>query len=156
MFLRSKVEIGIPPDAVWPFISDPGALRKWNGGIRAIVPISTGAWAAGSRWRVRYQFQGRENNYLAEVLEFEKPARLVIHLTGGDMPVKGYMQEIYELSPSEKGTLLKCSISLFGAGLNFLSGWAAFLSHHIFRRRHKRYLLTLKGLAESESPARTL
>lgn len=149
MVLRDRVEIKIPPEAVWSFISDPGQLQKWNGGIRAIIPISTGAWTAGSRWRVRYEFHGRESNYLAQALEFEKPTRLVIHLTGGDMPVNGYMQEIYELSPSEKGTVLRCNIALSGSGMHFLSGWAKFLSHHIFRPRRKRYLLKLKELAES-------
>jgi uncharacterized protein YndB with AHSA1/START domain len=146
--LRDRVEIKNTPEAVWSFISDPGLLRKWNGGIRAIVPVSAGVWTAGSRWRVRYEFHGRENNYLAEALEFEKPARLVIHLTGGDMPVNGYMQEIYELSPSEKGTALKCSIELSGSGIYFLAGWVRFLAYHIFRPRSKRYLLKLKELAE--------
>jgi uncharacterized protein YndB with AHSA1/START domain len=148
--LRDKVEIRIPPEAVWSVISDPGLLRQWNGGIRAIVPISAGEWTAGSRWRMRYEFHGRESNYLAEALEFERPARLVIHLTGGDMPVNGYIQEIYELSPSEKGTLLRRGIVLSASGIHFLSGWAKFLSHHIFRSRHKRYLLKLKELAESK------
>jgi uncharacterized protein YndB with AHSA1/START domain len=148
MVLRNKVEIKVPPEAVWSCISDPEELRKWNGGIRAIVPVSAGEWTAGSRWRVRYEFYGRESNYLAEALEFEKPVRFVIHLTGGDMPLNGYMQEIYELSPSEKGTLLRCSISLSGAGIHFLTGWIKFLVHHLFRPRHKRYLLKLKELAE--------
>ena len=149
MILRDKVEIKSPPERVWSYISNPGKVREWNQGIRAIVPISAGEWTAGSRWRVRFEFRGRESNYLAEALEFEKPMRLVVHLTGGDMPVNGYMQEIYELSPSEKGTMLRYNIALSGAGLNFLSSWAKFLSHHLFRPRSKRYLLKLKELAES-------
>jgi len=148
MVLRDKVEIKSPPERVWFYISDPGQVRKWNGGIRAIVPISAGEWAAGSRWRVRFEFRGSESNYLAEALEFEKPVRLVVHMTGGDMPVNGYMQEIYELLPSEKGTMLRYNIALSGAGLNFLSACGKFLSHHLFRPRRKRYLLKLKELAE--------
>lgn len=150
MVLRDKVEIKSPPERVWPYISDPGRARKWNGGIRAIVPISAGEWTAGSKWRVRFEFRGRESNYLAEVLEFEKPMRLVVHMTGGDMPVNEYMQEIYELAPSEKGTVLRYNISLSGSGLNFLSALANFLSHHLFRPRRKRYLLKLKELAEGD------
>jgi uncharacterized protein YndB with AHSA1/START domain len=149
--LRGRVEIKSPPETVWSYISDPVRLREWNGGIRAIVSVSAGAWTAGSRWRVRYEFNGRENNYLAEALEFEKPLRLVMHLTGGDMPVGGYMQEIYELTPSEKGTTLRYSMVLSGSGINFLSGWAKFLSYHLFRPRQKRYLRTLKELSEGGS-----
>jgi uncharacterized protein YndB with AHSA1/START domain len=148
MVLRDKVEIKSSPERVWSYISDPGQARKWNGGIRAIVPISAGEWTAGSRWRVRFEFHGRESNYLAEALEFEKPLRLVVHLTGGDMPVNGYLQEIYDLSPSEKGTMLRYAIAFSGSGLNLLSAWAKFLSHHLFRPRSKRYLLKLKKLAE--------
>ncbi len=148
MVLRDKIEIKSPPERVWPYISDPAQARKWNGGIRAVVPISTGEWTAGSRWRVRFEFRGRESNYLAEVLEFERPMRLVVHMTGGDMPVNGYMQEIYELSPSESGTMLRYNIALSGAGLNFLSALAKFLSHQLFRLRRKSYLFKLKGLAE--------
>jgi uncharacterized protein YndB with AHSA1/START domain len=148
MILRDKVEIKSSPEATWSLISDPGLLRKWNGGIKAIVPISAAVWTAGSRWRVRCEFFGRESNYLAEALEFERPARLVIHLTGGDMPVNGYMQEIYELSASEKGTVLRYSIALSGSGMHLLSRWAKFFSHHLFRPRSKRYLLRLKELAE--------
>jgi uncharacterized protein YndB with AHSA1/START domain len=144
-----RSHIAAPPEEVWSYISDPEKMRKWHGGIKAIVPLSAGQWTAGSRWRVRYEFRSRESNYLAEVLEFEKPVRLVIHLTGGDMPVKGYMQEIYELSPSEKGTVLRCSIALSGSGIHFLTGWVRFFTHHIFRSRNKRYLLKLKELAES-------
>ena len=51
MVLRDKVEIKSPPERVWSYISDPAQLKKWSGGIRAIVPISAGEWTAGSRWR---------------------------------------------------------------------------------------------------------
>lgn len=148
MVLRDGIEIKGPPERVWSHISDPGELRKWNGGIKAIVPVSAGAWAAGSRWRVRYEFHGRENNYLAEALELERPVRLVIHLTGGDMPVNGYMLESYELTTTQKGTLLTRSFALSGSGMHFFLGWTKFLFHHIFRRRHKRYLLKLKERSE--------
>ena len=62
--------------------------------------------------------------------------------------MSGYMQEIYELSPSEKGTMLRYNIALSGAGLNFLSALAKLLSHNLFRPRRKRYLLKLKELVE--------
>lgn len=129
------------------YISDPGRARKWNCGLRAIIPISAGEWTAGSMWRVRPRVSRHEKQLPGRGLEFEKPMRLVVHMTGGDMPVNGYMQEIYELSPSEKGTMLRFIITLSGPGLNFLSALAKFPSHHLFRPRRKRYLLNLKELA---------
>jgi len=147
--LRDKVEIKSSVEAVWPYISDQVLYRKWNGGARAIVPISAGEWTAGAKWRVRYVFRGRESNYLAEALEFERPARLVIHLTGGNLSRDGYIQEIYELSMSSKGnTVVKQSIVLYKSGVNLLSTALLFLSHNLFRPRRKRYLLRLKELVE--------
>ncbi len=148
MVLRDKIEIKSPPERVWSCISDPGQLREWNGRIRAIVPISAGEWAAGSRWRVRLEFRGRESNYLAEALEFEKPQRLVIHMTGGNMPVSGYIQDIYELLPSRHGTMLRYSIALSGTGMNFLSASVKLILHHLFRPKSRKYLLKLKEMAE--------
>lgn len=150
MIIVFRSDIAAPPEEVWSYISDPEKVRKWHGGIRAIVPVSAGEWTAGSRWRVRYEFRGRESNYLAEVLEFEKPTRLVIHLTGGDMPVNGYLQEVYELSSSTRGTLLKQRIVLYKYRTNFLTGGLIFLSQYLVRPRMKKYLLKLKGLAEGE------
>jgi uncharacterized protein YndB with AHSA1/START domain len=35
-------DIEASPEVVWSYVSDPEKLRKWHGGIRAIVPISAG------------------------------------------------------------------------------------------------------------------
>jgi hypothetical protein len=99
---------------------------------------------------VRYEFRGRENNYLAEVMELERPERFVIHLTGGDMPVDGYMQEIYELSTCAEGTLLKQSTVLYNYGTNVLKGTVILLAQYLLRSRRKKYLLKLKELAEDK------
>jgi uncharacterized protein YndB with AHSA1/START domain len=148
VIIGCKIDIAASPEEVWSYISDPAKVMRWHCGIKAIVPVSKGAWTAGSRWRVRYEFRGRESNYLAEMLEFERPARLVVHLKGGDMPLNGYMQEVYEISTSVNGTVLKQSIVLCRYGANYFAWALAFLSHYLLRWRSRGRLLKLKELVE--------
>ncbi|HSB32205.1 MAG TPA: SRPBCC domain-containing protein [Candidatus Sulfobium mesophilum] len=148
MILALRVEIDASPEVVWSYVSDPEKVREWHGGIKAIVPISAGVWSAGSQLRVRYEFRARESNYLAEVLDFERPLRLVIHLTGGNMPLGGYMQEVYELSASASGTILKQSLILYKYGTSLFKEALIFFLLHLVKSRRKKYLFKLKELAE--------
>lgn len=148
MVLTDKIDIAAPPDRVWTLLSGQDRLREWNFGVRAIVPISSGRWAANSRFRVRYLFEGSEGNFLCEILEFDEPVKIVIHFKGGNLPLGGYVQEIYELSASAKGTLLKRSVVVHRSGRNMFAGMLVFLSHYLLRPR-RVCLLKLKELAES-------
>jgi len=148
MVLTDKIDIAAPPERVWTLLCDQDRFREWNFGVRAIVPISSGRWAANSCFRMRYLFAGSEGNFLCEILEFEEPVKIVIHLKGGNLPLGGYIQEIYELSASTKGTLLKRSVAVHKSGKNFLAGALLFLLHYLSRRR-RTHLVKLRELAES-------
>ena len=97
MVLRSRIQLSSSPEKVWAFVSDPAKIVLWNDRVKTIVPISAGPWAANSRFRMRYEIGSGPNNYLCEILEYERPARMVIHLKGGDLPARGYLQEVIEI-----------------------------------------------------------
>jgi len=148
MILRDKVQINSTPEDVWRFIVAPDLMKLWNTKVRAIVSISKGEWTEGSRYRTRYEFNGRKGNFLAEILEYKKPQKLVIHLTGGNMPLNGYVQEVYELSESKNGTLVKLSLGIYNSGINIFSKSLILISHFFSRQTRKKHLRKLKELAE--------
>ncbi len=151
MVLRGKVEVCSPPEEVWPFISDSGLITLWNKRIKTIVPITQGKWCANSRFRMRYEIGGGANNFLCEILEYERPVRIVIHLKGGFLPSHGYLQEIYGIEETMKGTLLKQEIAVYGNWRNFVGSSGVFLAHYLPRSRGKMCLRRLKELAEGNS-----
>ncbi|MDA8241511.1 MAG: SRPBCC family protein [Nitrospiraceae bacterium] len=152
MVLRGRIELSVPPEAVWPFLADPRLIVLWNERMRTIIPVSAGKWAANSRFRMRYEIGAGPNNFLCEILEYEKPVRMVIHLKGGTLPAHGYLQEVFELRGSKEGTLMKHEIAIYGNKRNFLYGAALLVSHHLPRSRGKRCLRKLKELAEGGVP----
>lgn len=154
MVLRSKIKLSVPPEAVWPFISDPRNIVLWNARMKTIVPVSTGPWVANSRFRMRYEIGADASNFLCEILEYDRPLRMVIHLKGGFLPVNGYLQEIYELAETKSGTLLKHGIEIYRSR-HFITGAGLFAAHHLPRSCGKMCLRKLKELAESGDPALT-
>ncbi len=155
MVLSGKIEVCCHPAAVWPFISDPGLIVLWNKRMKTIVPITQGKWDANSRFRMRYEIGGGASNFLCEILEYEMPVRMVIHLKGGFLPPHGYLQEIYGLEETKKGTLLKQEIAVYGNWRIFLGGAGLFLAHCLPRSRGKVCLRRLKELAEGGDIALT-
>ncbi len=148
MVLSGKIEVCCPSEAVWPFISDPGLIMLWNNRMKKIVPITQGEWGANSRFRMRYEIRGGASNFLGEILEYERPVGMVIHLTGGFLPPHGYLQEIYGLEETKKGTLLKQEIAVYGNWRNSFGSAGLFLAHGMPRSRGKMCLRKLKELAE--------
>jgi carbon monoxide dehydrogenase subunit G len=110
MILRDKTFIDRMPEEVWYFIEDPLRMRSWNLRIREIVPASIGERGEGFTYRARYEIGGKESNFEAEIMEYRRPFRFVLHLAGGSLRRGGYIQEIYELSESGGGTLLQHTV----------------------------------------------
>ena len=150
MVLTDKVQIDRTAGEVWRCIQDPSLIKEWNRNIRAVVLISPGKPAAGYQYRVRYKILGRESNFLAEFMEYQEPARLLIHLTGGNLPVKGYIQEIYELSENSKGSLLRQRIEVRNSGMNIFSGFLLIFSHYLGRLAGRKELRGLKEFVEGQ------
>lgn len=149
MILKDKIQIDRPPEEVWQYIQSPALMQKWNPRIRAFVPVSWGEPSEGYRYRVRYKMIGRESNFLAEYMEYQKPVKLLIHLSGGNLPVKGYIQEIYELAENTRGTLLKQRIEVYNSGMHIFSGCVTIFIHFFSGFSRKKHLRLLKDFIEA-------
>jgi len=150
MTLKDRIQIDRPPGEVWSYLQIPALMKEWNNDIKAVVPVSWGVPTEGYRCRVRYKMIGRESNFLAEFMEYQAPARLLIHLSEGSLPVKGYIQEIYDLSENTRGTLLTRRIEVYNSGLNIFSSCLIFMLHYSFGIfSGKRHLRKLKRLIET-------
>jgi hypothetical protein len=149
MILRDRASIGRTPEEVWHFIEDPLLMKSWNFRIAEIVPVTLGERKEGFRYRVRYALAGRESNFEAEIMEYQKPYRFVLHMAGGGLRKGGYIQEIYELSESNGGTLLRQKIEAYETGMNFLRRLMVIFLYHVARPAGKKQLLRLKKLAET-------
>jgi Polyketide cyclase / dehydrase and lipid transport len=149
LVLKDKVQIGRSAEEIWCFLQSPALMKDWNPKIKAVVPVSPGEPSENCRYRIRYEMNGKESNFLAEIMEYRKPSRLLIHLTGGSFPRRGYIQEIYELIPNAEGTLVTQQIGIYTSSMSLFSGYRAAFTHYFGKLSKKRYLMTLKQLAES-------
>jgi hypothetical protein len=150
MILKDKIQIDRPPVVVWGYLSSPARMKEWDPKIKAVVPVSWGEPAEGYRYRVRVRTNSVESNFLAEFLEYQEPSRLLVHLSGGNLPVKGYIQEIYELSENTRGTLLRHRLEVHNSGRSIFSNCLVLFIHYsfgIFSR--KKHLRSLKELVET-------
>lgn len=77
------------------FIEDPERMKSWNPKIRRISSINWGERAVGHRYRITYEMRKKTNEFLAGLIEYRKPERLVIPLTEGNLPRGSYTNEIY-------------------------------------------------------------
>ena len=149
MILHKKTIISAPVDKVWPLVSDPLLMLRWNHGIKTVIPITLGEPKAGSQYRIRYDLLRGESNYAAELMEFEKQTKCVLHLEGGNLPRKGYIQEIYEIHKTTDGCFVGQTILIDQAGMLFPRSLVIRLRHFIGKASARRSLNKLKGLAES-------
>ncbi|MDP2158728.1 MAG: hypothetical protein Q8K68_13590 [Nitrospirota bacterium] len=124
-------------------------MKTWNPRIIAVVPITPGKPHANSRYRIRYRLARKESNFLAEIMEYEDQARLVLHFSGGNLPRKGFIQEIYEIVSDSKGTLLMQTILIEKSGMGIVGRLGLRMRNIIGRSSGKRYLGCLRKLAEA-------
>lgn len=151
MVFRNKIIIKTSADRIWGLLTDTGKAREWNPNVRALIPVTQGSMKAGFRYRVRYAMEHTENNFLAEVLEYEPQLKLSTHLTGGDFPRKGYALETYELAEHRHGVLVRQTIEIHNAPANIFMKAFAFFRYLVGLSHGKKALKQLKALAESAS-----
>jgi hypothetical protein len=149
MILRNQLHISVPPEKLWPLVSNPMRALSWNPKLRHVIPVTLGEPKAGSQYRIRYHLIRGEGNYSAEWMEYEKPGRCVLHLKGGNLPMKGYIQEIYEISEEKNGCMLSQTILIEEAGIRFPGILKIRISNLFGAGSARRYLQKLKGQAES-------
>jgi uncharacterized protein YndB with AHSA1/START domain len=120
--VTSEVRIDAPPDAVFPFLTDPEKMVRWKGVEATLEP------SPGGRYIVNVT--GR-NRAVGEYVEVDPPRRVVF--TWGwegdeQLPPGSSMVEI-ELIPDGDGTIVRLTHSGLpeGADAGQLEGWEHFL-----------------------------
>jgi hypothetical protein len=151
MILRDRASIDCTTEEVWHFIENPLLMKSWNLNVTEIVPASLGERKEGFRYRTRYALGGRESNFEAELMEYLKPRRFVLHMAGGSLRKGGYIQEIYELSESRGGTLLRQNIEVYESGMSIFRRLLVIFLYRFARPAGKKSLLRLKKLAENSA-----
>lgn len=151
MILKDTVQIKTSPDKVWTFIEDPERMKLWNPKVQRVSSISWGTRAVGYRYRITYAMSGKTSEFLAEIIEYRPPEKLVIRLTEGNLPTGSTIDEVYELSATAEGTLLEQRIEIHNSGINiFWRLLLAFISR-FGKPMGQKYLEKLKELVEAPS-----
>jgi len=148
VIIKNKIRLFAPPENIWGLITDPMLMKTWNPRITAVVPITPGTPQANSQYRIRYKLAAKESNFLAEIMEYEELARLVLHFSGGNFPRRGFIQEIYEMLTDSKGTLLKQTVLIEKSGMGIAGRLSLRMRNVIGKSSGKRYLGRLKELTE--------
>lgn len=151
MILKDTVQIKSSPENLWAFIEDPERMKSWNPKIQRISSISWGRRAVGYRYRITYAMRNKASEFLAEIIEYRKPEKLVIRLTEGNLPRGSYIEEVYQLSRTAEGTLVEQTIEINNSGINiFFRMLIAFL-YRFGKPIGQKYLEKLKELVETSS-----
>lgn len=148
MKIRNKIQLPFSQDNIWGLIADPAVMKAWNPRIKEVVPVTLGKPKANAQYRIRYRLGNRESNYLAEIMEYEEFSRYVLHFSGGNLPKKGYIQEIYEMYQDSKGTLLRQTVLIEKSGMGIAYRLSLRMRNIIGTSSGKRYLGCLRELAK--------
>lgn len=148
MKIRNKIHLPSSPDVIWGLIADPAVMKVWNPRIKEVVPVTLGRPKANAQYRIRYKLFRRGSNYLAEIMEYDEFTGFILHLEGGTLPKKGFVQEIYELVPDSKGTLLRQTILIEKSGIGLFGRLSLRIRNRIGRSSGKKYLACLRDLAK--------
>ena len=149
MIMKNHIYISVRPEKLWDLVANPVHCMAWNPKIKKVIPVTLGEPRAGAQYRIRYRLVGGENNYTAEFMEYEKPVRCVLHLKGGTLPGRGYIQEIYEIADQENGCVFTQTILIEQAGRLFPGSVKMKIMNFLGADSARRYLQKLKRLAES-------
>lgn len=146
MKLVDSVFINRPAGTVWSFLQNPENMPLWNPKVKRVSPASFAQPGQGYRYAITYQMHERAkaSEFLAEFVHYEPPSKLVIRLTGGVAPRDRIIEEIYELSERDGGTLLTQTIRIDNAGINIFFRFLIWLIQRWGKPAGLRYLETLR------------
>lgn len=149
MILSNHIHISARPEKLWDLVANPVHCMAWNPKIRKVIPVTLCEPRAGAQYRIRYHLVHGEKNYTAELMEYEAPMRCVLHLKGGALPGRGYIQEIYEIADQKDGCVFTQTILIEQAGMLFPGSVKIRIMNFFGTGSARRYLKKLKWRAES-------
>lgn len=136
------------PEVVWAFLEDPANMPLWNPKVKRVSPTSFEQPRQGYRYAITYQMResAKPADFLAEIIQYEASSKLVIRLTTVYAPHGSIIEERYELSEREGGTLLQQTIHIEDPGINLFLRFLIWLLRRVGKPTGTRYLETFRDL----------
>ena len=94
---------------------------------------------------------GGERVFDVEIVAYLEPTKVMMRLTGGDLPPDGYGHEIYQLEPTARGTRLRQTFEMNHPKIGFFLRWLMWFIHRFGQPMGKKYLVRLKERVESQT-----
>ncbi len=80
--LTGIVETSIPREEVFDRLADFRSVARWDPSVRRVRRLDRGELGRGSRFRVELSFLGRPQALTYEIVQFDRPERLVLEARG--------------------------------------------------------------------------
>ena len=91
------VEIGRPPESVFPWIEEPERQKLWMKGLEENRLVDGGTTRAGARIKMRIKEGRRRSEYDGEITAYDRPRHLALRFWGGAFPKGVEMHVDYRL-----------------------------------------------------------
>ena len=83
---EKNIMINRPQQEVFDFVTDLNNDAKWQSGIVSVERTSDGPIGAGSTWRYKLKFMGRELEAEIELTSYDPPNRASVKSVSGPVP----------------------------------------------------------------------
>jgi carbon monoxide dehydrogenase subunit G len=104
MRIEQKFFVRRPPEAVFDYLTNPSNLTDWQTSKTSVEQLTDGAPRVGTRVRERTKPPGgREFEQIVEFTEFDRPARVHMHIVEGPYPIDG----TWSFEPDGEGTQVR-------------------------------------------------
>ncbi len=144
---KVKQTFQLPRDKVFVALLDLDAAKHWMEGLVRMERLDNGPMKAGSKWKETRKMYGKEATEYFEVLELERPNKIVLYVDGTKGSTgKGQYMYTYILRSTADGT----EVSLHGeiSGLTGLTKIFGKMMKNIFAKACAKELETLKHYLE--------
>ncbi|GAC1437952.1 MAG: hypothetical protein NVSMB51_13020 [Solirubrobacteraceae bacterium] len=146
MRVNVSIEVSAPREVVWDWITDPGRMLHYMGGITRWEVLSEQQRGLGSRYRMLMRVGSAEIGGIVEVVEFSEPADMAWNsVTGLDQRARFRLRE---LRHGRTRVEFRLAYGVAGSGIG---GWLAEqLAAPTVRGHLRRSMQQLKRQVEQE------
>lgn len=85
--IHEQVDVATPIDAAFAYVADLRNLPEWDPARRSAELLGDELAGLGDRFALKIAFRGRTRPYTFEIVEFERPNRVVLQGAGGRVQV---------------------------------------------------------------------
>ncbi|MEE2825222.1 MAG: SRPBCC family protein [Planctomycetota bacterium] len=138
------VSINASTDQVYPYLTEPERIKKWNSELVEIRLLQEGPIELGSKLVSSLQFNGTTQVFKEEVIRFQENEVFTVRSRASDV----IFSSIFKLENESGKTRLSYQVKLTNRGLNRLM--APLQDSDLRQQQMVRNVLALKKIVESE------